>query len=124
MKTLQQKAEAEVREYSDAPIIYLDSPIPKNHLFAVRGEHCDFYETSKYVMVYLKPDVQKLQKKLERLEARYEKAKERSLQTFRNLGWGAGMRRTKLVSYAKEDSIYEEIKAVKYLIEQLTSSYA
>lgn len=54
---LQQKAETEVREYSDAPIIYIESEVPKNHLYCVRGEYCDFYETSKYVMVYLKPKV-------------------------------------------------------------------
>lgn len=49
-----QEAEKEVRAYSEADIIYIDNPIQNNHLFAVRGQVCDFYETSKYVMVYLK----------------------------------------------------------------------
>lgn len=53
-------AEKEVRQYSDMEIIITDTPIPSNHLFAVRGEFCDFYETSKYVTVYLKPNYKTL----------------------------------------------------------------
>lgn len=50
----------EIRQYSDMEIIVTDTPIPNNHLFAVRGEFCDFYETSKYVMAYLKPNYKTL----------------------------------------------------------------
>lgn len=46
--------EKEVLEYSDSPIMYTPNPIPTNHLFAIRGKLCDFYETSKYVVVYIK----------------------------------------------------------------------
>jgi hypothetical protein len=53
-------AEKEIRQYSDMEIIVTDTPIPNNHLFAVRGEFCDFYETSKYVMAYLKPNYKTL----------------------------------------------------------------
>src|SRR6478735_348594 len=54
---IKEEALKEIVKYVSNPkIIYLDSPIPKNHLFAVRGDFCDFYETQKYTMVYLKYD--------------------------------------------------------------------
>lgn len=46
-------AEKEVREYTDKEIIYIDEPVPKNHLYCVRGKYCDFYETSKCVYSFL-----------------------------------------------------------------------
>ena len=57
---LERQAINEVRVYSDSVIMFLDSPIAHNHLFAVRGEVCDFYECNKYVMVYLKPNYKTL----------------------------------------------------------------
>jgi len=48
----------EIREYSDAQIVFNEYPIPNNHLFVVRGKHCDFYETSTHVCAYLKPSTQ------------------------------------------------------------------
>lgn len=62
---LENEAEKEVRQYSESEIILTDTPIPSNHLFAVRGEFCDFYETSKYVIVYLKPNYKTLNLKTE-----------------------------------------------------------
>jgi len=53
---------AEVREYaSDTdPIRFLDSPIPKNHLYCVRGKYCDYYQTTNMISVYVKYDLKKL----------------------------------------------------------------
>lgn len=50
----------EVRVYSDSIVMFLDSPIAHNHLFAVRGKVCDFYECNKFVMIYVKPNYKKL----------------------------------------------------------------
>ena len=44
----------EVREYSEKRIHYLTEEIPHKHLFAIRGEYCDFYESQNFVNVYLK----------------------------------------------------------------------
>ena len=48
------EVEKEVLEYSNDPIMYTDNPIPSNHLFAVRGKLCDFYQITEYVVVYIK----------------------------------------------------------------------
>lgn len=48
-------AEAEVRRKTDKKIILASSAIPANHLYAIRGEYCDFYETQYFVVMYLKP---------------------------------------------------------------------
>ena len=57
-----------------------------------------------------------LQKRLERLEeSRKENA--RLTRVANNIGWGAGMRRTKCTpSFAKLDSIDEKIRNVKRLL--------
>ena len=65
-------------------------------------------------------ELKALLRKKESLENRLEKAKERSLQTYRNLGWGSGMRKTKLVSYAKEDEIRDLLMGVNAQIEKLS----
>lgn len=49
-----EEATKEVLEYTENPIMFLDEEIAHNHLFAVRGEYCDFYESGKFAMVYLK----------------------------------------------------------------------
>ena len=46
---------AEIREYTNLPIMLTIHPFPDNHSFAVRGKHCDFTELTKYVEVYLHP---------------------------------------------------------------------
>lgn len=53
---------AEVREYVSEtdPIMFLDSPISKRHLFCVRGKYCDYYQTTKMIHVYVKYDLKKL----------------------------------------------------------------
>jgi hypothetical protein len=53
---------AEVKEYASEidPIRFLDSPIPKNHLYCVRGKYCDYYQTTNMINVYVKYDLKKL----------------------------------------------------------------
>ena len=48
---------AEVREYTDLPIMLIDEPFAKNHLFCVRGKHCEFAEYQNFVHVYIYPPV-------------------------------------------------------------------
>jgi len=50
---------AEVREYTNLPIILTDTEFPSNHLFCKRGKYCEFTELSKYVEVYVYPTYQK-----------------------------------------------------------------
>lgn len=60
---LKQLATKRVRQWSNSPIIYNEYPVPHNHLFVVRGELCDFYETTNYVHVYLKREYTLLNEK-------------------------------------------------------------
>lgn len=58
-----------------------------------------------------------LEKRLERLEESLRKENERLTRVSNNIGWGAGMRRTKCTpSFAKLDSIKEKIRNVKHLL--------
>lgn len=58
-----------------------------------------------------------LQKRLERLEESRSKENARLTQVANNIGWGAGMRRTKCTpSFAKLDSIDQKICNVKRLL--------
>lgn len=58
-----------------------------------------------------------LVKRLERLEESRRKENERLTRVSNNIGWGAGMRRTKCTpSFAKLDSIDEKIRNVKRLL--------
>lgn len=58
-----------------------------------------------------------LKKRLERLEESRRKENERLTRVSNNIGWGAGMRRTKCTpSFAKLDSINEKIRNVKRLL--------
>lgn len=50
---------AEVREYTDLPIMLTDWEFAPNHLFCVRGKYCEFTELSKVVQVYVYPTYQK-----------------------------------------------------------------
>lgn len=58
-----------------------------------------------------------LEKRLKRLEESRRKENARLTLVANNIGWGAGMRRTKCTpSFAKLDSIDEEIRNVKQLL--------
>ena len=58
-----------------------------------------------------------LQKRLERLEESRSKENARLTRVANNIGWGAGMRRTKCTpSFAMLDSIDEKIRNVKRLL--------
>ena len=58
-----------------------------------------------------------LEKRLERLEESRSKENARLTRVMNNIGWGAGMRRTKCTpSFAKRDSIDEKIRNVKRLL--------
>lgn len=50
---------AEVREYTNLPIMLTDFEFAPNHLFCVRGKYCEFTELSKVVQVYVYPTYQK-----------------------------------------------------------------
>lgn len=49
-----QEVEKEVRAYTDNKIIFREEPIPSNHLLAIRGVFCDFFECQDYANVYVK----------------------------------------------------------------------
>lgn len=53
-ESLKDKAIAEIREYSDQEIMWVNDGFPSNHLLCVRGKVVDFVETSKYTLAYLK----------------------------------------------------------------------
>lgn len=72
------------------------------------------------------PDADKklkaLEIKKEKLKERWQTAKEKSNAVFSNLGFGAGMRRSKInVSTTKEDDIRDKIKQVDEEIQELKS---
>lgn len=52
----QKKAIEEVKDYAyDVEhIIFREDPIPSNHLYCIRGKHCDYYKTSKAIHIYIK----------------------------------------------------------------------
>lgn len=57
---------------------------------------------------------EKLYAKLEKLECRLYQEQMRLHQQINNIGWGAGMRRTRVTpSFAKEDAIKRQIEKVK-----------
>ena len=61
-----------------------------------------------------------LQKKKQQLEERLQKAKDKSTQKFANLGWGTGMRHSKIrVSFQQEDLLQAQLDAVNKQIKQL-----
>jgi hypothetical protein len=67
--------------------------------------------------------LQKLLNRKERLEASYAKASSESTRKFSNLGWGHGMRCSKInISFTKEDRIKEKLREVEYEIESLTDN--
>jgi len=70
----------------------------------------------------MKTEIDKLIAKKERKLAQWERAKSNSLRVYNNLGWGAGMRRTKLVSFDKEDNIRYEIECIDALLTALNQT--
>lgn len=63
---------------------------------------------------------QALERRLERLQASLAKEKQRITQVSNNIGWGAGMRCTKVTpSFRREDEIRDKIEEVKRQLAQL-----
>ena len=93
-------------EYSDGG--YFDGAIPNTYS----------YMTSFANGGSLEEKLTKLEKKKSDLESKLFEAKLVENEKFNNLGWGAGMRRSKIsISYTKTDSLKERIKVVEKEIE-------
>lgn len=61
-----------------------------------------------------------LERKLSRLETSLSKEKEKTTRVMNNIGWGAGMRRTKCTpSFKREDELNEKIEVVKFQLIEL-----
>lgn len=66
-----------------------------------------------------------LRNRLARLEESLYKEKLRLHKVNENMGWGAGMRRTKCTpSFRREDELKEKIRAVEAQIEELEANGA
>lgn len=62
-----------------------------------------------------------LERQLSRLETSLLKEKGRTTRVMNNIGWGAGMRRTKCTpSFRREDELKEKIEVVKFQLSELT----
>lgn len=68
----------------------------------------------------MKTTILKKETQLTKLEERYQRAKEESRAKYINLGWGAGMRRSKIsISTTKEDNLRGRIDILKQEINEL-----
>lgn len=67
-----------------------------------------------------KPTLQALEKRRDRLKERLHNEKLRLHEVGRNMGWGAGMRRTKCTpSFRKENELIEKLRVVESEIEAI-----
>jgi len=55
IEKLKELATAEIREYSDDEIMWVETGFSDNHLMCNRGKYCDFVQNSRYTLAYLKP---------------------------------------------------------------------
>lgn len=66
----------------------------------------------------MKNPVEKLKERKARLEERLARENERTTQVFANVGWGAGMRKTKIgPSFAKTNELEDKLDNINKLID-------
>jgi len=93
--------EMEVREYTNLPILLTKDKFPDNHLFVVRGKHCEFTECTNTVFVYIY-DNEKTVNSHDELVKQNEMLK-KALNTILNLGrpngdYAAAFSKTKTIA--------------------------
>lgn len=66
----------------------------------------------------MKNPIEKLKERKARLEERLARENERTTQVFANVGWGAGMRKTKIgPSFAKTAELEDKLDNINKLID-------
>lgn len=81
----------------------------------------DSYSACKYVIAAMNKKKKKLQEKLSKLNDRLYQVKLDENQKINNMGWGTGMRCTKVsISFRRSDALKEKIEEVTNQLELLT----